>query len=67
MHDSGCLSEPREGGPVARLIHIVSQAKEFNDTYLTTVIEAEKAESPPTEHASCNPAKKKVKVGVTDT
>lgn len=67
MHDSGCLSEPREGGPVAQLIHTVLQAKEYNDTYLTEVIEAEKAKLQSSESASYNPSKKKVKVGIAET
>lgn len=66
MHDSGLLVEPREGGPIAQLIHTVMRAKEYNDTFLTTVIEAEKAESPPTENASCYPARKKVKAVAAD-
>ena len=65
MHDTGILDEPREGGPVALLVHTVLQAKEYNDAYLTAVIEAEKAESLCTESASYDSTTKKMKVSKT--
>ena len=65
MHDTGILDEPREGGPVALLVHTVLQAKEYNDAYLTAVIEAEKAESLCTDSESYDSTTKKMKVSKT--
>ena len=42
MHDQGPLIPPREGGEMAQLIGCVQAAKQFNDEYLTQVIEDEK-------------------------
>jgi hypothetical protein len=42
MHDSGPLVKPIEGGIMASLIGSVKAAREYNDSYLTSVIEAEK-------------------------
>lgn len=44
VHDQGVLPDMREGGPMAKLIACVQQAREANDEYLTKLIEAEKAE-----------------------
>jgi hypothetical protein len=42
MHDHGPLTAPREGGDIAQLIGCVQAAKDFNDEYLTQVIDEEK-------------------------
>ena len=46
-HDSGAFLPPREGGPLACLIASIRQAKDYNDAYLTKIIEQEK--QPPTK------------------
>jgi hypothetical protein len=45
MHDSGPLISPRESGHIACLIASVQEAKMFNDTYLTAVIDEKKRDS----------------------
>jgi hypothetical protein len=39
MHDQGPLIPPREGGEMAQLIGCVQAAKQFNDEYLTRILE----------------------------
>jgi len=46
---------------MARLIASVAQAKEYNDTYLTQIIETEKARAAGAEQGSTSPSKKKAK------
>jgi hypothetical protein len=43
MHDSGPLVPPKEGGPLAQLIAAIQQAKAYNDSYLTDLIEQEES------------------------
>ena len=43
MHDTGPLVPPKEGGPIAQLIAAIQQAKAYNDTFLTELIEEEDA------------------------
>jgi len=59
MHDSGVMKEPKEGGPMARLIASVTAAKDYNDTYLTEIIEKEKAQK---RKGEGSPEKKKTKM-----
>jgi len=61
MHDAGPLVAPREGGTMARLIASVALAKEYNDTYLTQIIETEKARRAGVKQKSSSPSKKKAK------
>ena len=42
VHDSGPLLPPKEGGLMADMISFVTKAKEFNDTFMTNIIEKEK-------------------------
>lgn len=42
IHDHGPLIPPKEGGPMAQLIGCVQAAKQFNDNYLTNIINEEK-------------------------
>jgi hypothetical protein len=42
MHDQGPLIPPREGGEMAQLLGCVQAAKQFNDEYLTSILEDEK-------------------------
>ena len=42
MHDHGPLVPPKEGGDMAQLLGCVQAAKQFNDDYLTQVLEEEK-------------------------
>jgi hypothetical protein len=41
MHDQGPLPDLREGGSIALLVGCVKKGKEFNDEYLTKVIQEE--------------------------
>jgi hypothetical protein len=43
MHDHGPLPQPKEGGQFAQIIGLVNFAKKASDSYLTEVIEKEKA------------------------
>jgi hypothetical protein len=43
MHDTGPLVPPKEGGPIAHLIAAIQQAKAYNDSYLTDMIEQEES------------------------
>jgi hypothetical protein len=42
MHDQGPLQPPKENGDMALLIGCVEKAKQFNDRYLTEVIDNER-------------------------
>jgi hypothetical protein len=42
MHDQGPLQPPKETGDMALLIGCVETAKQFNDRYLTEVIDNER-------------------------
>jgi hypothetical protein len=42
MHDQGPLQPPKENGDMALLIGCVEEAKQFNDRYLTEVIDDER-------------------------
>ncbi|KAG7343947.1 hypothetical protein IV203_021955 [Nitzschia inconspicua] len=42
MHDQGPLPDLKEGGPMALLLGCVEGAKEYNNSFLTTLIEVEK-------------------------
>ena len=60
MHDHGPLPPPKEGGVFAQIIGFVNAAKNASDTYLTELIEREKAAaSSTTEGANKNGAKKR--------
>ena len=64
MHDGGPLVEPKEGnGPVTRLIAAVMAAKDYNDAYLTEIIEKEKADKQrrQQEESRRRPEKKKAR------
>ena len=43
MHDHGPLPQPKEGGQFAQIVGLVNEAKKASDSYLTEVIEKEKA------------------------
>ncbi|KAG7342829.1 hypothetical protein IV203_020773 [Nitzschia inconspicua] len=42
MHDQGPLPDLKQGGPMALLLGCVEGAKEYNNSFLTTLIEVEK-------------------------
>ncbi|KAG7374829.1 hypothetical protein IV203_013924 [Nitzschia inconspicua] len=42
MHDQGPLPDLKQGGPMALLLRCVEGAKEYNNSFLTTLIEEEK-------------------------
>ncbi|KAG7348778.1 hypothetical protein IV203_011375 [Nitzschia inconspicua] len=42
MHDQGPLPDLKQGGPMALLLGCVEGAKEYNNSFLTTLIEEEK-------------------------
>lgn len=67
MHDSGALDKPREGGAVARIVHAVLQAKDYNDIYLTAVIDADNDARVATVISNCRPASKKAKMNGAKT
>ena len=61
MHDQGPLPPPREGGAMATLIACVQEAKNFNDEFLTKIIEEEKSQA--TSHVTAeDQAAKKQKI-----
>lgn len=63
MHDTGVMKEPKEGGPMARLIASVMAAKDYNDTYLTEIIDKEKSQKRKEEGS---PETKKTKMSEKD-
>jgi hypothetical protein len=46
MHDQGPLPELKEGGPMTALLGCCIAAKEFNDEFLTQMIQEEKKHKP---------------------
>ncbi|KAG7354595.1 hypothetical protein IV203_003951 [Nitzschia inconspicua] len=45
MHDQGPLPDLKQGGPMALLLGCVEGAKEYNNSFLTTLIEEEKEQT----------------------
>lgn len=62
MHDTGPLVPPKEGGPIAQLIAAIQQAKAYNDSYLTDLIEREESNSVSDTPSVSGSKKKKAKI-----
>jgi hypothetical protein len=59
MHDQGPLPEPKEGGYMAALLGCVRAGKEFNDAFLTEMIQEEKKHKQSEELDVVHPKKTK--------
>lgn len=62
MHDTGPLVPPKEGGPIAQLIAAIQQAKAYNDSYLTDLIEQEESSAVSGTHSTSENVKKKARI-----
>jgi hypothetical protein len=61
MHDTGPLVPPKEGGPIAQLIAAIQQAKAYNDSYLTDMIEQEESRTVAVTRSISETVKKKAR------